>query len=379
MNVARAAVPGGCVLLAGGREPAQTPAELGEVRAIGLHHKLTKQEKEFVLQATSTPDVDLHKAAKLKSEKAAADMDKYYSKQKLLLKKKDEVTKQHLRTMHKRASTAAAQDELDRYFDKMKSVVRKEHVVELKKHRGTGAAARAESNLYFKQLQAKQAKENQADEARLRAEKTFHSKHGTALAAAADLNAYFDQLQAKTKSEDIKREKLHPAKSADPYSFVTPTAAKNGGEAVKVHKHDEEGIQMSTKKANDDLSSYFDDLDKKEAKVNQHDVNALADNHKFAHHEKKPSTAEAKKDIKTYFHSMHKKVLDQDQRDRARLRKDKDPVNLQEGTNYATAAAAKARAAVKKAAAARKLALKQKLKAKQAQAHKLEGSAVSGI
>jgi len=108
-------------------------------------------------------------------------------------------------------------------------------------------------------------------------------------------------------------------------------------------------------------------------------VNALADNHKFAHHEKKPSTAEAKKDIKTYFHSMHKKVLDQDQRDRARLRKDKDPVNLQEGTNYATAAAAKARAAVKKAAAARKLALKQKLKAKQAQAHKLEGSAVSGI
>jgi hypothetical protein len=50
----------GCVLLAG-REPAQ-PTELGEVRAIGLHHKLTREEKELILQATSTPDMDLHKA-----------------------------------------------------------------------------------------------------------------------------------------------------------------------------------------------------------------------------------------------------------------------------------------------------------------------------
>jgi hypothetical protein len=367
----------GCVLLAG-REPAQ-PTELGEVRAIGLHHKLTREEKEFVLQATSTPDVDLHKAAKLQSERAAADMDKYYSKQQVALQKKDEVTKQHLKAMHKRASTVAAQKALDRYFEKTAVAVKKEHMVELKKHKGTGAAARAEANLYFKQLQAKQEKQNKADEARLRAEETFHSKHGTALAAAADLNAYFDQLQAKTKQRDIQRKKLHPVKSTDPYSFITPMAEKNGGEAVKVHKHDEEGIQMSTKKADDDLSSYFDNLDKKEAKVNQHDVNALAVNHKFAQQGKKPNTAGARKEIKTYFHTMDKKMRTQDERDKARLRKDNDPVNLQEGTNYATPAAAKARAAAKKADAARKLALRQKLKAKQAQAHKLEGSAVSGI
>merc|ERR1712070_472488 len=97
----------------------------------------------------------------------------------------------------------------------------------------------------------------------------------------AEMNAYFDQLQAQTKQADIKWEKKHPAKGADPYSFITPTAVKNGGEAVRVHKHDEEGIQMSTKKANDDLNNYFDDLDKKEAKVNKHDENALADNLKF--------------------------------------------------------------------------------------------------
>jgi hypothetical protein len=56
----------GCVLLAG-REPRRT-----ELRAIGLHHRLTAEEKEFVAQATSTPDVDLHKAARLQSDKAAS-------------------------------------------------------------------------------------------------------------------------------------------------------------------------------------------------------------------------------------------------------------------------------------------------------------------
>jgi len=233
--------------------------------------------------------------------------------------------------------------------------------------------------LYFKQLQAKQEKQNKADEARLRAEATFHSKHGTALAASADINAYFDHLQAKTKQEDIQREKKHPAKHGNPYSFVTPTAAKNGGEAVRVHKHDEEGIQMSTKKANDDLSSYFDNLDKSEAKVNKHDTLALADNHKFEKEERKPNTVQSKKEIKHIFTAMHKKVLSQDERDVARLRKDKYPANLQEGVNYATDAAAKARAAAAKQAAAAKLAHKQALKAKQAAAHKLQGSAVSGI
>jgi hypothetical protein len=118
---------------------------------------------------------------------------------------------------------------------------------------------------------------------------------------------------------------------------------------------------------------------RKEAKVNQHDVNALADNHKFASHDKKPNTKQATKEIKTYFHKIHSKVLSQDELDRARLRKDSYPANLQQGTNYATAAAAKARAAAAKKAAAAKLEQKQVLKAKQAQAHKLEGSAVSGI
>lgn len=365
----------GCVLFAG-RDPTQRTVL---VRAIGLHHKLTKEEKEFVAQATSTPDMDLHKAAKLKDAKASADMDKYYAAQKLALKKKDEVAKHHLKTMYKKASTKASQADLDTYFDSMKKAVKKEHVVELKKHQGTGAAARAESNLYFKQLQAKQETQDKLDEARLRAESTFHSKHGTALAASADINAYFDQLQAKTKQDDIKRAKAHPTKGADPYSFVTPTAAKQGGEAVHVHKHDEEGIQMSTKKAENDLNSYFDNLDKKEANVNKHDDNALSDNKKFIHKEKKPTTVQAKKEISHYFAKEHKKVLTQDERDRARLRKDKDPVNLQQGVNYATAMAAKARVVAAKKAAATKLAQKQLLKAKQAAAHKLEGSAVSGI
>jgi len=361
------------VLLAG-REPRRT-----ELRAIGLHHRLTAEEKEFVAQATSTPDVDLHKAAKLQSEKAARQMDKYFSKQKLALKKKDEVAKKHLAVMYKKATTKAAQKDLDTYFDTMKKAVKMEHSVELSKHKGTGAAARAESNLYFKQLQAKQAKQNKADEARLRAESTFHSKHGTALAAAADINSYFDKLQETTKQEDIKREKMHPAKESNPYSFITPTAAKNGGEAVRVHKHDEEGIQMSTKKANNDLDSYFDNLDKSEQKVNKHDTLALADNHKFDKKDQKPSTVQSKKDIKEYFKTMHHKTLTQDQRDVARLRKDSYPANLQQGVNYATAAAAKARAAAAKKLAADKLAHKQALKAKQAVAHKLQGSAVSGI
>jgi len=251
--------------------------------------------------------------------------------------------------------------------------------VELKKHQGTGAAARAESNLYFKQLQAKQEKQNQADEARLRAESTFHSKHGTALAAAADINSYFDELQAKTQQADIKRAKKHPTKGSNPYGFVTPAAAKNGGEAVHVHKHDEEGIEMSTVASSNDLNSYFDTLDMKEAKVNHHDTNALSDNHKFENKEKKPSTVEAQKEVTTYFHTMHKAVLTQDHRDRARLRKDKYSANLQQGTNYATALAAKARVAAAKKAASAKLLKKVTLKKKQAAAHKIGGSAVSGI
>jgi len=363
----------GCVLLTG-REPQRT-----ELRAIGLHHKLTKEEKAFVAHATSTPTADLHSSAKLQSENAAADMNKYYSKEKLALKKKDEIAKQHLTVMHKKASTKASQKDLDTYFDSMKSAVKKEHVVELKKHQGTGAAARAESNLYFKQLQAKQEKQNQADEARLRAESTFHSKHGTALAAAADINSYFDELQAKTQQADIKRAKKHPTKGSNPYAFVTPAAAKNGGEAVHVHKHDEEGIEMSTDASSNDLNSYFDNLDKKEAKVNHHDTNALSDNHKFEKKEKKASTVEAQKEVTSYFHTMHKAVLTQDHRDRARLRKDKYPANLQQGTNYATALAAKARLAAAKKAASAKLSKKVTLTKKQAAAHKLQGSAVSGI
>lgn len=364
----------GCVLLAG-REPRRT--EL--VRAIGLHHKLTAQEKEFVIQATSTPDVDLHRAAKLQSEKAASDMKKYYSKEALALKKKDEVARQHLIVMHKKASTKASQKDLQAYFDTMNKKAKAEHTQYYNKHKGTGAAERAESNLYFKQLEAKQEKQNKADEARLRAESTFHSKHGTALAATADLNNYFDQLQAKTVQADITRAKLHPMKDADPYSFVTPVAAKQGGEAVKVHKHDEECIQMSTSQADSDINSYFDNLDKREAKVNQHDVNALSDNHKFAAHGKKPDTVAGQKQISTYFHKLHEKVQGQDEVDKRRLRKDSYPANLQEGTNYATAAAAKARAAAAKKAAAAKLAQKRALRQKQAVAHKLEGSAVAGV
>ena len=295
------------VLLFARREPVVETIELKE-RAIGLHHKLTPQERAFVEHSTSTPDLDLHKAAKLQSEKAAADMDRYYKKQQAVLENKDKVARQHLETMHKKASTKAAQKDIDSYFDSMTKVVKKEHVVELKKHKGTGAAARAEANLYFKQLQAKQEKQNKEDEARLRAESTFHSKHGTAVAAQADLNAWFDTLQAKTKQEDIKRAKLHPTKSANPYSFVTPTAAKQGGEAVHVHVHDEEGIQMSTKAADNDLNSYFDNLDKKQAAVNQHDVNALSDNHRFEHQAKKRSTKQSNEDVKDYFHKLHSQV-----------------------------------------------------------------------
>ena len=370
----------GCILLTG-RQP-QTAELLNRgrhhraSRAIGLHHRLTAQEKEFVQQATSTPDLDLHRATKLQSERASAEMARYYSKQALALKKRDSVARAHLAAMHKRASTKAAKTDLDRYFASMAQAVKTEHAVEVRKHAGRGAAARAESNLYFKQLQAKQSAENKADEARLRAESHFHSRHGTAVAATKDLNHWWDTLQAKTKQADIKRAKKHAATATNPYSFVTPVAARQGGEAVKVHKHDEEGIEMSTQQADDDLSSYFDKLDAKGEKVNQHDIKALADNDKFAAKRRKPSAIAAQREISTYFHAQHAKTLAQDQRDRARLRKDSLRVNLQEGVNYGTLAAAKARASAKKAATAKKVAMRQRLKQKQALAHKLEGRAV---
>ena len=61
-------------------------------------------------------------------------------------------------------------------------------------------------------------------------------------------------------------------------SFVVPSAAKNPhhGEAVHVHKHDEEGIQESTVASRNDINSYFDNLNKQEAKKNLRDQQELS-------------------------------------------------------------------------------------------------------
>eukprot|EP00960_Hanusia_phi_P035760 751923-Hanusia_phi.AAC.3 len=104
------------------------------------------------------------------------------------------------------------------------------------------------------------------------------SQHGTAIQALKDINGYFDALQAKTKEADLRHKQALAKKRSNPYSFIVPSAAKNAhhGEAVHVHKHDEEGIQESSVASRKDINSYFDNLNKKEAQKNLRDKQQLS-------------------------------------------------------------------------------------------------------
>jgi len=333
--VAAVAVAVAVVTQLGQGEGAQ-PAELLAGHGLGGHGKrLSAKEKAFVELATSTPNVDLHKATKLKDTDGANDMNKWYDHQATTLRAKNTVAAEHLDTMKKKASTTAAKRNINAYFDKMAVAVKHENQHELQKNMGTGRAARAEMNLYFKQLAESQEGTDKHDMERLRAQKRFDARHGTAIAAAKDINSWFDRLQEKTKEQTAAERAAKPKE--DPYAFVTPEAARHkGGEAVKVHRHDEEGIQESGKQALNDINSYFDDLETKQRMHNEADRAALNKHDEFKSETDRELDAKAsQRDIDHYWSKMHETVSGRDAADRAALRKDNNPVNFHDGVNLA--------------------------------------------
>ncbi|EKX48631.1 hypothetical protein GUITHDRAFT_151806 [Guillardia theta CCMP2712] len=341
-----------------------------------LDRKLTPQEAKFVKHSISTPDVDLHRAKQFKSEESMNDMNAFYDRMAKTLKVLNHEEKKPM--LRAKGSTTAVRKDINSYFNKMQVESRKQTSSNLKAHEGDDKKALNEIQSYFDDLNAQQAKQNKLDEARLRAEKTFHSKHGTAIQALKDINSYFDKLQSQTKKEDLRHKQALAKKRSDPYSFVVPSAAKNPhhGEAVHVHKHDEEGIQESTVASRNDINSYFDNLNKQEAKKNLRDQQELSKYKRQAVPRTHLSAARSQQDLNSYFDTLRSTVAAKDEADRKRLRKDQDPANLQEGVNYASRQAKEARkVAMLKAEAAKKL---QAKKAAQQKPHRAVG-AVSGV
>lgn len=308
----------------------QSPVELFAPRT------LTPQEKAFVARAASTPNTDMSKAKKLPSDAGLDDMDKFYDQQAKKINVINSRAHQHLKQLKGEANTAAVRTQINHYFDKQLKIAKVEHAKINHKEAGSGAAARAKMNLYFKHLNEAEGVINKKDDAKLRAEPVFHSKHGTAIAAMKDINSYFDQLAVKEKKEDEAYKAKHPVKQ-NAYDFLTPDAAakKHKGEAVHVHKHDEEGIQESTQQSRGDIDSYFDDLDRTERLKDEADRAGLDQHRQYAAPAKKLSTADSNHDLDHYFKSLKKTYSGKDQADVARLRKDSAKVNWHEGVNLA--------------------------------------------
>jgi len=296
---------------------------------------LTASEKEFVAKAMVTPNVDMHKAKKFGSDDGMHDMDSFYDHLAKQVKVTNARAHQDLKKLKTAATTGAVRKKINGYFDHMQVTAKKEHELVLHKEAGNGKASRAKMNLYFKHLDEAQAKRNEADAAKLRAEQKFHSKHGTAIAAMHDINSYFDQLSATEKQKDAEWKKKHQGKPLKPYNFLKPTTNK-GGEAVHVHKHDEEGIQESSVQARSDINDYFDSLDRTQRIRNEKDRAGLSQHGEYAAKTAHLNTKAADKDIDSYFHTLKKTYSGMDSQDRARLRKDNNPVNFHEGVNLAT-------------------------------------------
>jgi len=333
----------------------ESPVELFAPRT------LTAQEKAFVARAASTPDKDLSKAKKLPSTAGLKDMDSFYDSQAKQINIVNSRAHQHLKQLKGVANTKAVREQINHYFDKQQKIAKTEHAQIKHKEAGSGAAARAKINLYFKHLDESQAKLNKRDDSKLRGEPVFHTKHGSALAAMKDINSYFDQLSAKEAAKDAAWRAKHAHKQGKSYDFLTPVAAKQGGEAVHVHKHDEEGIQEDSKQARSDIDSYFDSLDRDQRMVNEKDRAELSQHAQYAAPAAKLSTADSNKDLQTYFDSLHKTYSKTDDADVKRLRKDNAKVNWHEGVNLAKhplPVKAKAKDA-KKAAAKKRVAAKK--------------------
>eukprot|EP00960_Hanusia_phi_P035761 751923-Hanusia_phi.AAC.4 len=163
-------------------------------------HKLTPEEAKFVkhvlqwnelsqrlrvcLQSISTPDVDLHRAKQFKSEDSMNDMNAFYDRMAKTLKVLNNDEKKPVKRVQ--GSTTAVRKDINSYFNKMQVQSRKQTSSNLKAHEGDDKKALNEIQSYFDDLNAvgggggdvtaRQAKQNELDEARLRAEKTFHSK-----------------------------------------------------------------------------------------------------------------------------------------------------------------------------------------------------------
>mmetsp|Transcript_48550 Transcript_48550/g.75811 ORF Transcript_48550/g.75811 Transcript_48550/m.75811 type:complete len:384 (+) Transcript_48550:41-1192(+) len=296
--------------------------------------QLTAEEKRFVETSTSTPNRDLASTAKkVGSDGGMHDMDSFYDHMQKQIKKVNKAHTGRKNTLPKYTATTA-KTRINGYFDKLAKQVKVEHKQLAKKESGTGAAARKEMDSYFASIDNQQKEQVKKDQARLRAEAKWHSKHGSAVQAMSDINSYFDKLQTQTHQQTLAHLKKEHKKAS--YDFVTPEAAKHkGGEAVHVHKHDEEGIQESDKESRDDINSYFDNLDKKQSDVNEKDKKHLAKAETYGSDHTKLTTSGSQDDLDSYFNKMHTVYAHKDAADRAALRKDNNPVNFKDGVNVA--------------------------------------------
>jgi len=206
------------------------------------------------------------------------------------LKEKDAKAHNHIVQMKKHASTTAAKRDITSYFDRMQDSVSEINAAEHKKQAGTGKASLEKINSYFDDLSAKQAQKNKEDELRLSGVK-------------------------------------HHARVAKPEQ--NPLAPVQG-EMPK-------GAE-STKQAESDMDSYFDNLQKAQSGINEGDRAKLAGGKTGAKVDTRMSAQASQNDMDSYFDHIKAKVASRDGSDVERLRKDSAAANAHDGVRVAMAA-----------------------------------------
>mmetsp|Transcript_80715 Transcript_80715/g.216349 ORF Transcript_80715/g.216349 Transcript_80715/m.216349 type:complete len:282 (+) Transcript_80715:37-882(+) len=201
---------------------------------------LTPEEKKFVSHAVSTPDRDLHRAAKLTSKMGANDMNDFYDQMSKSTVVKDKHIDEKIKKLHKKASTLSALKDINTFFDSLDQQKKVESKKNLAKEAGRGKAAAAEINSYFDSLDASEKAVNEKDILNL----------GTGASVAKAAKQRIASLKKAVSSSQVSKAKKIAS--------------------VKAH------VGENDVAARNEILDYFDQLDAKEAKVNQADEQKLS-------------------------------------------------------------------------------------------------------
>lgn len=251
------------------------------------------------------------------------DMDSFYDSLTKSTVVKDKKIEAKIKKLHTKASTLSAMHDINHFFDTLAQKKEQETKKNLEKENGKGKQALEEVNSYFDSLDAQEKAQNEKDILNL----------GTGASVAEAAKRRVAALKAS-----------HAAANKGPKGAAAQAAHKRAAAAaVKLGEDD-----AAAKK---EIADYFASLDAQEATQNRADEDRLSQHGKYrrAKAAERLDSASSDKDLGHYFDKLSQRVHMLDKVDKARLRKDTDPVNANIGARVAYKAAAVSRLRARKA------------------------------